>query len=162
MAGCDENNSRFLALTGYGQDYGSKESRLALAIADASIASSIGAADVAQGINDSVDIDTIIGLLQSIDTALDCPAGTYVEKIGSVGTTGTPFEPALATRTAVQIQNTSGVDMYIRFGNTATATTGFRIKPDGMFYSQIEQQVTQSISLVADAANSSYVGFVIQ
>ena len=162
MAGCDENNNRFLAMPGYGQDYGSKEARLALAISDTGGNGSSSPTDISSGIDGSTDIDTILNRLDTINNNLQHPLGGYIERIGNVGTSSVILAASSASRTAVQIQNTSGVNLYIRFGNAATTTTGFRIKPDGMFYSQLKQQVTQSVNIVSEAANSPYVGFTIE
>ena len=75
----ENTNQRQIALAGYNQDYGAKEARLALAIADAGgsggpssgSASGTSSSTIATGINSSTDIEAILNELKAINTNTD-------------------------------------------------------------------------------------------
>lgn len=160
----DESNNNILNLTGYGTNFGAKEARLALAIAAAGVGGSGGssATDVQNGIDASTDIDSIITLLTTLSDLLSEPSGAYVEKNGTIGTSAVELEPAAATREAFKLQNKSNNIIYIRFGNTADTTNSHKLNPDSTYFSTIKPEIQQSISIIADTANSQYSGYVIQ
>lgn len=139
-----ESNVRIQGLTGFVDgDYGNTEARFALALQDAGIGGGGGgtsAATIAQGINDSTDIDALLLDLASIETAvlnMDVDLGSSVSPVGEVsvigqlrdinnkvaGTDATTFVEASGTATDVSAvasaANANSVELTIQNKETS-------------------------------------------
>lgn len=161
-----EMNARFLALIGYGDDYGSEEARLALAISDAGGGGGGGgtsAGTIASGIDLSSDIEEIKDSLAVIEVNTSPSAGAYSEISGAVITSAATVKPASATRTFFSIQNVGTVqNLWVRFGTAASVGSSFKILPGGSLQSDIPQQIQQSISIISEGSGTNYFGFTIE
>lgn len=134
-----ECNPRLQTLDGMNSEYGGKEARQAMAIADA--------------LNQE-------GLTVNVPGTL--PQGNYFEINTTVGTTNTEILTANNDRTYLVIHNLSVAHLYVRFGSAAAEGVGHLVCPNSVLISQIPQQVSQSVNIIASENSSEIFGYYIQ
>lgn len=139
----DEQNSRFLALTGFGTDYGSPEARQALANADASSGGGGGSGG-------SVQVDYY-------GSGSNSPATSIVNTNGVVGTGNTAILAADSNRVFIQIINSSSNDLFLNFNTPANANNSIKLLPNGYWSSYDPSFVTSVINASGSNAGTTYV-----
>ena len=150
------SNTRHTDLTGYNQDYGNTEARLALAIADA--AGGVGgggtnSATIASGIDASVDVSAILAELQAINA--NANAATIVDGSFTATSTAQIASAANADTLELFVQNKSLAPdelVYIRNNGTATAVLSITLFPgDSHTFAGLEAQ--QALSVITNGNN---------
>ena len=120
-----ETNVRALTLVGFSDDYGRDEAREALAIADAIALYGGGGgggtppADIASGIDMSVDIDSIVSLL----TTIDSDTGDILTSVGDA--TSVAGDDDVIGQLKAIVAGLAGLDAttFTEFSGTATGVT---------------------------------------